>query len=147
MKRSINIFLISILFTGIISCDQIKNKTEQVKEKTKTELKEQTQKIIAKIFPTFDSEQPDTDNNKKRFKDFLKVELTPDIKNIYCFDDAIGIDADYMLSFNCDAITSKKIIEINKLTIDTINVNNAFALQNDFEWWDKKRIEKLQKYS
>lgn len=151
MKRLIHISTIVILTIGIISCDGIRNKSEQiaekVKEKTKDELREQTQKVIDKVYPPFDHDKSDTENNKKRFKDFLKVEISQDIKNIYCFDDAIGIDADYMFAFNCNKSTSNKIIEVHNLTIDTLNSDNGFDIQHDFEWWDKKRIEKLQKYS
>ena len=79
------------------------------KNKTKEGIKEQTRKIINKVFKPFDYDKPDTENNKKRFIDFLKVKISPDVKNIYCFDDAIGIDADYMFAFNCDLKTSEKI--------------------------------------
>ena len=151
MKRLIQLSLILILILGTISCGRIKNKTEQlankVKEKTKEELRDQTQKAIDKLYPPFDYDKPDTENNKKRFKDFLKVDITQDVKNIYCFDDAIGIDADYMFAFNCNPTTSNKIIEVHKLEIDTLNSDNGFGMQDDFEWWNKKRIEKLQKYS
>ena len=136
MKRLIHISTILFLTIGLISCDRIKNKSEQV-----------AQKVIDKVYPPFDHDKADTENNKKRFKDFLKVEITQDVKNIYCFDDAIGIDADYMFAFNCSPETSNKIIEANKLTIDTLNSDNGFGLQHDFEWWDKKRIENLRKFS
>ena len=151
MKRIIHISTILILTIGLISCDRIRNKTEQVaekvKEKTKDELREQTQKVIDKVYPPFDHDKPDTENNRKRFADFLKIEITPDVMNIYCFDDAIGIDADYMFAFNCNETTSQKIIESNNLTIDSLNSDNGFGMQSDFEWWDKERIKNLQKYS
>ena len=67
-----------------------------------------------KISPKFDAYHPDTEFNKKRFKDFLKVALSPDIKNIYCFDDAIGIDADYQFSFNCNKSTAELIRKRNE---------------------------------
>ena len=54
------------------------------------------------------------------------------IKNIYCFDDAIGIDADYQFSFNCNKITAELIRKKNNLKIDTITSDFAFGLQNDF---------------
>jgi len=107
----------------------------------------ETDDQLTELLPQFDHNQPDTGNNKQRFRDFLKVEITPDVKNIYCFDDAIGIDADYMFSFNCSQTTSNKIIETNDLKIDTLNSDNAFGLQNDFDWWNKDRIAQLQKYS
>ncbi len=151
MRKLIYILTILSLIIAMISCDRIKNKTKhviyKVKEKTKEELKEQTQKVVNKIFPPFDHDKPDTENNKKRFADFLKVEITPDIKNIYCFDDAIGINADYMFAFNCNSTTSEQIIKTHNLTVDTLNLDNGFGMQHDFEWWDKYRIENLQKYS
>lgn len=103
--------------------------------------------MAGNVFPTFDSDQPDTDANKKNFKAFLKVEVTPDVKNIYCFDDAIGIDADYMFSFNCDTSTVAQIILRNELKKDTILGGNEDGLQHDFDWWDKERIKMLPRYS
>lgn len=109
--------------------------------------KEKAVQLAEKIFPSFDSDEPDTKANKKNFRAFLKVELTPDVKNIYCFDDAIGQDADYMFSFNCDSITAKRIIERNEFVADKQLGNYSEGLQNDFFWWDKPRIEKLPSYS
>jgi hypothetical protein len=106
------IIVIVFLSIGITSCNRIKNKSEQitnnVKEKTKTELKRQSKKLIDKVFPPFDYNQPDTDNNKSRFRDFIQIELSEDIKNIYCFDDTIGIDSDYMFAFHCNTPLQEK---------------------------------------
>ena len=103
--------------------------------------------VVEKIFPTFDSDKPDTEANKKNFQEFLKVDITPDIKNIYCFDDAIGQDADYMFSFDCNALTAKKIIERHELKKDSLPGNNPESMQHDFFWWDNKRINELKSYS
>ena len=86
-------------------------------------------------------------STKKRLTDFINIELTPDIKNIYCFNDIIGIDADYQFSFNCNAATAKRIIGANGLKPDKETTDYAFGLQNDFEWWNKKKIERLELYS
>jgi hypothetical protein len=151
MNPVIKICALAILTIGLFSCNRVKKKAEdvadRVKEKARKELETHTQRVIDKVFPPFDYDKPDTENNKQRFRDFIKVELSPDVKNIYCFDDAVGIDADYMFAFECDPATSEKIIETNHLTIDTVNMDNAFGLQDDLPWWDKKRIEQLQKYS
>jgi len=129
-----------ILFSMfLLSCNQAQEKTEEIIDEIDTQIEE--------VFPKFDHDQPDTENNKQRFRDFLKVEITTDIRNIYCYDDAIGIDADYMFSFNCSSETSEKIIRTNQLKIDTINANNGFGMQDDFPWWNKDRIAELQKYS
>jgi hypothetical protein len=131
----------------MVSCDRIKDKGKRIADKTEEKAKDKSEELIDKVAPHFDAHKPDTKFNKERFKDFLQVELTPDVKNIYCFDDAIGIDADYQFSFNCDTSTARKIIEKHKLTLDTATTDYAFGLQNDFDWWDKKKIEKLDLYS
>lgn len=101
---------------------------------------------LENVFPTFDSDKSDTENNKKHFRNFLNVEITPDVKNIYCFDDAIGADVDYMFAFNCDSMTIKRIIEVNELVKDSIPGGNQEGLQHDFFWWDKERINELIGY-
>ncbi|MDR2235549.1 MAG: hypothetical protein LBE92_05460 [Chryseobacterium sp.] len=100
-----------------------------------------------KVFPTFNSDRPDTEANKKNFRNFIKVDITPDVKNIYCFDDAIGQDADYMFSFSCNPETAEKIIERHRLVKDSLRGNNQDGLQDDFFWWDKKKINELESYS
>lgn len=104
-------------------------------------------KIIDPFFPPFDSDQPDTEANQKNFRHFLQVDITPDVKNIYCFDDAIGQDADYMFSFNCDSTTAAAIIKKLDLSKDSLTGDNPEGLQHDFAWWDKKRIHELTGYS
>lgn len=146
MKQTIYILTVIIVLT-IISCDRIKNKGQELTDKTEEKVKDKTKDLVDKVVPHFDTYTPDTKFNKERFKDFLNVELTPDIKNIYCFDDAIGIDADYMFSFNCDAATAKKIIDKHQLKLDNETTDYAFGLQHDFDWWEKQKIEKLDLYS
>jgi len=137
------LILILLLFS---SCNRTKATAIKVKEKTKLELSKTVEKVVEKTFPTFDSEKSDTDSNKKRFIEFIKIELSRDIKNIYCFDDVIGIDSDYMFSFNCDKTTSNKIIELHDLNIKNENNENGFGLQHDFDWWNKEKIKGLRKY-
>jgi len=131
-----------LLAALLLSCERIRQKGEELGEKAK----EKSEELADKAIPQFDAHTPDTKFNKQRFKDFLQVELTPDVKNIYCFDDAIGIDADYQFSFNCDTSTARRIIEKHHLTRDTAG-NFAFGLQHDFPWWDKKKIEQLPLHS
>lgn len=134
----------------LVFCNRIKNKSGQLADKVnekKNELRDQSQKVFDKIYPSFDHDKPDTENNKNRFKEFLKIKISEDIKNIYCFNDEIGIDADYMFAFNCNETTSKKIIEVHELLIDSLNSDNGFGIQHDFEWWEKDRIVNLEKYT
>lgn len=106
-----------------------------------------TLEVAEKIFPSFNSDTPDTEANRKNFRRFLNTEVTPDVKNLYCFDDAIGADADYIFAFNCDSATAQNLIETNNLEKDTTVGNNPEGLQHDFPWWNKKRIGELQSYS
>lgn len=141
-------YITTIIFAlAIVSCDRIKNKGQELADKTEEKVKDKSKDLVDKVVPHFDAYKPDTKFNKERFIDFLKVDLTPDIKNIYCFDDAIGIDADYMFSFNCDTTTARKIIEKHQLKLDKETADYAFGLQHDFDWWDKKKIVNLDLYS
>lgn len=108
---------------------------------------EKTFQFIDSILPSFDSDVADTDSNKKNFKNFLKVDITPDVKNILCFDDAIGQDADYMFAFNCDSLTAKNIIKEHLLTRDSVSHNSGSGLQHDFPWWDKEKLKTVPTYS
>ncbi len=104
-------------------------------------------RLNEKIFLSFSCTEPDTAANKKHFCAFLEVEITPDVSGIYCFDDAVGQDFDYMFAFYCNAITAKRIITLHNLTKNTELGNDAEGLQDDFFWWDKKRISELHGYS
>ena len=146
MKQTLYILTFISAMT-IISCNRIKNKGQELADNTKEKVKDKSKDLVDKVIPHFDAYRPDTKFNKERFKDFLQVDLTEDIKNIYCFDDAIGIDADYQFSFNCDSVTAGRIIKKHQLKLDKTSTNYGFGLQNDFEWWDKKKIEKLDLYT
>jgi hypothetical protein len=148
MKQPLHILTILSTLTLLLpACNKIKSKTQELADKTEQKVKDKSKDLPNQIIPHFDAYTPDTKFNKERFKDFLQVELTPDVKNIYCFDDAIGIDADYQFSFNCDSSTARRIIEKHNLSLDKETTDYAFGMQNDFPWWDKKKIEKLDLYS
>jgi len=135
-----------ILLLLLVSCNRMKDKGAELKDRVENKVKRESEELADKMAPHFDAYEPDTKFNKKRFKEFLEVDLTPDVKNIYCFDDAIGIDADYQFSFNCNPGTAQKIIKKLELTPDKIHMDVS-GLQHDFDWWDKKKIEKLDLYS
>jgi hypothetical protein len=135
-----------ILLLLLVSCNRMKDKGVELKDRVENKFKRESEELADKMAPNFDAYEPDTKFNKKRFKEFLEVDLTPDVKNIYCFDDAIGIDADYQFSFNCNPGTAQKIIKKLELTPDKIHMDVS-GLQHDFDWWDKKKVEKLDLYS
>lgn len=136
-----------ILVLGLTACERFKHKGQTLANEAETTLKNKSDDFIDKVMPRFDAYLADTKYNKKRFKEFLEVELTPDVKNIYCFDDAIGIDADYQFVFNCNAATAQRIIEKQQLKLDKETSDYAFGLQNDFKWWNKAKIATLDLYS
>jgi hypothetical protein len=143
--NSPHICILSCALLLLIGCDQIKQ--DESSNVVKQKLKKSAATIINKVIPQFDANTADTKFNKERFKEFLKIDLTADIKSIYCFDDRIGINADFQFSFNCNASTVAKIIEKHHLKLDTQNENLAFGLQTEFNWWQKAKIKKLKLYS
>ncbi len=139
-------FVMLVVSFSLFSCEKIKTQSHKTKKRVLDKVEKQIAHQVEKIYPRFDHNKPDTENNKKRFKDFLNVDITLDVENIYCFDIAIGFNATYIFSFNCNPATSLKIIERNKLTLDTLNINSS-QLQYDFEWWDKEIVAQLPQYS
>jgi hypothetical protein len=143
--KKIFLFLITITIT-LFSCNKIKNKGQSLAAQAEQKVKDKADNLVDKIIPQFDSYTPDTHFNKERFKEFLQIELTPDIKNIYCFADRIGVDSKFQFSFNCDVATAEKIIQQHKLNLDKNNTDFASGFQHDFDWWNKKEIAKLPLY-
>lgn len=141
------IYIFTILALIVCSCDKIKSKGKELADKSTEKVKDISGDLAAKVIPKFDAYKPDTKYNKERFKEFLQIDLTEDINNIYCFGDFIGIDSGYQFSFNCDSSTAERIIEKHHLTLNNENTDFAFGLQSDFKWWNKKKIEKLKLYS
>ena len=146
VKRTKGLYILSVLSFIFLFSTGIYTMYFGLK-KGKEKTSELAKNTIEKVFPTFDSDKPDTEANKKNFRNFLKVDITPDVKYIYCFDDAIGQDADYMFSFSCDSITANKIIERHELKKDSLQGNNPDGLQHDFFWWDKMKLKELESYS
>ena len=93
----------------------------------------------------FDDKIPDTAANKKHFENFLKVKITPDVKNIYTCGDEIGIDASYHIAFECHDSTKNKIININNFTPD--NISGIGIQPPPHEWWDEQEILHLPQFS
>lgn len=102
--------------------------------------------MIMSCCSRFDSNEADTKNNKKQLKKYLNVDLTEDIKEIYCFGDFLGADFTVLFSFTCDSITVQRIIEKNNLTLTDKDSDNAFSSNYNFEWWDKEKITQIRAY-
>lgn len=135
--ESITIILLSFILT--LSCNRIKDETKKIKEEIETEIEEG----VDKVFPKFDAYDSDTDANKKRFKEFLQVDLSPDVQEIYCYSDQIGIDSKFQFGFSCDSSTVQAIIEKHQLKPDS-TFNGSLA--EEFDWWPKTQVQELPHY-
>jgi len=136
------ILLILIFSFSIFSCDRVKKKGENVIAKAKNGASKQ----LDKIFPTYDAYKPDTDHNKRRFKEHLQVELTDDVKNIYSYGDFLGINYKVLIAFTCSKTTINSIIEIKKMQKTPSKDDDGLFFLAEFKWWDKDKIELLTPY-
>jgi len=94
----------------------------------------------------FDSKNPDTESNKKRFEEFFNFYPSPDVKNIYCFADELAFDHSYQFSFNCDKSTINKIVSELKLSLAYEPNNYSEYLQREFFWWDRECVKEIPPY-
>lgn len=137
----------------LFSCDRIKSKGDAVVDKTKQAASETKQKISDKannlgdkVFPTYDNGKADTENNKKRFKEHLQIDLTSDIRNIYAYGDFLGADYKVLIAFTCDQATIDKVIAVKKMQLTTSKDDDGLFFLDEFKWWDKDKIELLEPY-
>jgi hypothetical protein len=146
MRLSIYI-LATCIGVGIISCGKIKDKSKAVTRKVQDRLEAKRDAAIDKLIPTFDSYNPDTKYNKKRFTDFFGKAPTSDVSNIYCYNDQVGIDSKFQFSFRCDTTTRSRIIKFLGLSSESKPNNSSRGLWTTFKWWDSSKIETLNPYS
>lgn len=166
-KRSALLIVVTVCIIALSSCNRIKNKGEELADTAVAIGKEFADTAVAmgkeladtasvrgqqyakaavnEVIPMFDAYTPDTKYNKERYTEFILDTLTPDVKNIYCFGDAMGIDANYQFSFNCNATTAQKIIKAHELKADS--TNTMYGFRDDFEWWDTEKIKTLDCYT
>lgn len=139
-------FFCVIFSLTVFTCGKVKKESKKLAVETGQKIKEKAKDAIDKMVPSYDAYKPDTKANKKRFKEFLGVEPTADVKNIVCIDDAIGIDATYKFSFQCDDSTIKKIAA--KLLLVKTEKDNVTGLNlgPEVPWWDVGRIMNLEPY-
>jgi len=141
------IYILTIAFgMTLFSCDRIKTKGHDFIDKTKNKLNEKKNAVVDNVIPTFDSFKPDTKFNTKRFEEFFGFAPTPDVKEIFCFDDQIGIDSKFLFSFKCDTSTKNKIVKhLNLIKADKPD-NFSSGLWQSFPWWDSAKIVTLHPY-
>jgi hypothetical protein len=143
VKHILYILTIAIVLT---SCNRIKNKGKEVVTNAENKIKDKSERIIDKAFPGFDFDKADTKSNKLRFVEYLEVELSDDISNIYCFGDFLGADYKVLFSFNCDSLTIRRIIKKKGLTLTNEDNDTGLSFSDHFTWWDKEKIKRLKGY-
>lgn len=102
--------------------------------------------LADKIIAHFDPYHPDTHFNKKRFEDFFGFAPTPDVKDLYCYADEMGIDHKYQFSFRCDTATKSKIIHHLQLVRQAQPDNYSSGIWHPYPWWDSSGISALAPY-
>lgn len=101
--------------------------------------------FFSSCVPPFDSDTPDTENNKYHYEHLVNVKLTKDVNKIYTYGDELGIDASYYLAFECNKNTALRIIESNKCIKDS---DKGIALYGGFKmkWWNENEIDTLTRF-
>ena len=145
MRPSFYISTIAFILL-VAACDRIKRKGDQVVDKTKDEVIKNKNAAVDKIIPTFDSYTADTKYNKKRFTEFFGFAPTPDVTDIYCYNDQIGIDSKFQFSFKCDSTTKSRIVKDLNLTQAQKPDNFSRGVWRSFQWWDSAKIVTLNPY-
>jgi hypothetical protein len=141
-----NYILTFAFIITLFSCDKIKRKGHDAVDKTKNKIAAKKDAVIDKLIPIFNSDEPDTKFNKKRFEEFFGFAPTPDVSEIYCFDDQIGIDSKFLFSFKCDSTTKDRIIKHSNLIEASQPDNFSSGLWQSFSWWDSAKITTLKPY-
>jgi hypothetical protein len=140
------LYLLTILSFLGTSCEQLKNKGEELTDKTKKKVKGKSKDVADRVFPIFDAYQPDTKYNQKRFEEYLDVSLTEDVDSIYAFGDFLGVDYKVLISFKCDSSTIQRIVIRKNLALSEEEYDTGLGFADEFVWWDKQAIEKMKPY-
>lgn len=148
MRLICTICFLILISSWLVSCKEVKKETIETYQEAKDQFKSKIKEGLNQAFPQFDAYEADTENNKARFKEFLQVEISPDIKNIYCHADEMGIDASYQFGFHCNRHTVSKILEQHELqpNLETQTLDSR-GVEDSFSWWDPSVVATLPKYT
>lgn len=103
--------------------------------------------LVDNVLPTYNTATPDTYYNKKRFKEYLKVELTDDIKNIYADGDHMGIDYYVRMTFYCSEETIARIVKVKKLKLYNKKDRVTLSSLHNLNWWDADKLKLMAPYT
>ena len=148
MNRTLLVLLLALVF----SCNKVKQAGTEAIDKTKEEVRETKRNVVSSVnrkadsvFPSYDSDMPDTESNRIRFQEMLQVAVTDDVKNIYCFGDFMGTDHKILIAFQCDTSTVHRIIKTKRMQLCE-TADQGLIFTGEFSWWNKEKIEKIRPY-
>lgn len=139
------IFTLSLCL-AFYSCGRITNRTEAAFTETTHRAKEKAADWTDTLFPRFDADHADTKYNKRRFAEYLEVDLTADISEIFCCGDFLGADYTVLFSFTCDSATVLRIIEKKGMQKSPEPNDNGLVTADRFDWWDAEKTARIQAY-
>jgi hypothetical protein len=135
------------------SCDRLKRKGHDTFDKTKEVVSETKQKINRKASDFLDSvilkpsvDTPNTERDKRCFREYLLTEIPEDVKMIYSYGDFFGADYKVLISFTCNPSTIDKIVASKKMDLTTKKDDGGLNFMAEFPWWDKEKIRLLKPY-
>ena len=152
LRLTINILTLAFVVT-LFSCNRLRRKGQETVDKTKEVVSDTKQKVIKKageladeviLKPVIDT--PNTERDKKRFREYLLTELSGDVTNIYSYGDFFGADYKILIAFACDQSTIDRIIATKKMQLTTIKDDDGLLFMDEFHWWEKDKIELLEPY-
>jgi len=146
------IFIFTLYLVLCAACNRVRHKEKAIVEEakqaarsTKHAIVDKKDAVLDKLDPGYDSDEPDTKANKKRFKERLRVDVTPDVTNIYAYGDFFAIDYKVLMSFSCNQATADKIIAAHKMKLSQ-EFDDGLGFSDNFNWWNKGKIAVIKPY-
>jgi hypothetical protein len=90
--------------------------------------------------------KPESIYNKKRFQEYLEIEPTEKVKNIYTYGDFLGADYKVLISFTTDRETIATIVKIKNMNLSEVETDDGLGFTEEIPWGDRDKIESLQPY-
>ncbi|HSC54990.1 MAG TPA: hypothetical protein VLC98_15260 [Phnomibacter sp.] len=150
----LTIYILTLAFiVSFFSCDRIKrkgydsvDKTKEVASDTKQKISKKAGELVDKVIlkPAIDT--PNTERDKKRFRDYVLTEPSNDVTNIHSYGDFFGSDYKVLIAFTCNQSTIDRIIATKKMQLTTTKDDDGLFFLDEFPWWDKDKIELLEPY-
>ncbi|ACU63506.1 hypothetical protein [Chitinophaga pinensis] len=101
---------------------------------------------IDNVIPAYDADQPDTDNNKKRFQESFGIRAGSEVKQLYTYGDFMGIDYTVLMTFTCDKPMIKTIVEKDGLKLAEHNDDPGLSGMYTPDWWKPVLLPKVVCY-